>query len=242
VQFATGALAGVEALVRWRHPVLGTIPPDRFIPLAEQSGLINHLTRWVLGEALRQSAVWHERGYDLRIAINLSARSLHSPELIDFVLDRVTAADVAPERLALEITESAVMTDELRAGQMLRRLHDRGVEISIDDFGTGYSSLTNLRRLPVSEIKIDKSFVSSVPEVDEDRIIVSSIIELGHNLGLQVVAEGVETLAAWHTLAGFGCDTGQGYFLSRPLGANDLERFMNDFVAPPRAPAHALHS
>jgi EAL domain-containing protein (putative c-di-GMP-specific phosphodiesterase class I) len=166
------------------------------------------------------------------VAVNLSARNLHSTELIEFVLDKVTAVDFASERLALEVTESAVMTDEARVGEMLERVRERGVEISIDDFGTGYSSLTNLRRLPVSEIKIDKSFVKSVPEVDEDRIIVASIIELGHNLGLQVVAEGVETKAAWEALAAFGCDVAQGYYLSRPLPAVDLERFIAEFVPP----------
>jgi diguanylate cyclase (GGDEF)-like protein len=232
VRFATGELVGVEALVRWIHPKLGQISPDQFIPLAEQTGLINPLTRWVLKEAMRQSYAWQRCGLDLNIAVNLSAKNLQSSDLTEHLGRLLSASGIQPGRLVLEVTESAIMSDEPRAQEILRKLHSQGIEIAIDDFGTGYSSLANLRRLPVSEIKIDKSFVMGMSACNEDRIIVDSIIELGHKLGLHVVAEGVETQHTWKALVDLRCDLAQGYLLSRPLPANDVLQWTRAFVAP----------
>jgi diguanylate cyclase (GGDEF)-like protein len=232
VCLATGALVGVEALVRWTHPQLGPLPPDQFIPLAEQTGLINPLTRWVLKEVMRQSYSWRRLGLDLNIAINLSAKNLQSSEFAEHLARLLSASGASAQKLMLEVTESAIMADEPRARDILCKLHDQGMEIAIDDFGTGYSSFANLRRLPVSEIKIDKSFVIGMDSSNEDRIIVDSIIELGHKLGLHVVAEGVETLSAWTTLGDLRCDHAQGYYLSRPLPANDVLQWTRVFVAP----------
>ncbi|HKP61273.1 MAG TPA: GGDEF domain-containing response regulator [Polyangiales bacterium] len=241
VRFDTGELVGVEALVRWLHPKLGQISPDQFIPLAEKTGLINPLTRWVLKEAMRQSYAWQRSGLDLNIAVNLSAKNLQSSDLTEHLGRLLSASGIHPERLVLEVTESAIMSDEPRAQEILRKLHAQGIEIAIDDFGTGYSSFANLRRLPVSEIKIDKSFVMGMSASNEDRIIVDSIIELGHKLGLHVVAEGVETHSTWTALGDLHCDLAQGYFLSRPLPANDVLQWTRAFVGP-RADRAGSHS
>lgn len=232
VCLATRRLIGVEALVRWTHPKLGNLLPDQFIPLAEQTGLINPLTRWVLEEAMHQSHAWQGLGLHLNIAVNLSAKNLHTTELSDHLARLLSSSGLSAETLMFEVTESAVMSDESRAQDTLHRLHEQGVEIAIDDFGTGYSSFANLRRLPVSEIKIDKSFVMSMAHSSDDRIIVDSIIELGHKLGLHVVAEGVETLCAWHMLGDLRCDHAQGYYLSRPLAAVDVLAWTRGFVPP----------
>ena len=241
VRFDTGELVGFEALVRWLHPKLGQISPDQFIPLAEKTGLINPLTRWVLKEAMRQSYAWHRSGLDLNVAVNLSAKNLQSSDLTEHLGRLLSASGIQPERLVLEVTESAIMSDEPRAQEILRKLHAQGIEIAIDDFGTGYSSFANLRRLPVSEIKIDKSFVMGMSACNEDRIIVDSIIELGHKLGLHVVAEGVETHSTWTALVDLHCDLAQGYFLSRPLPANDVLQWTRAFVGPrsDRAGSHS---
>ena len=232
VRFDTGELVGVEALVRWIHPKLGQISPDQFIPLAEKTGLINPLTRWVLKEAMRQSYAWQRAGLQLSISVNLSAKNLQSSDLTEQLGRLLSASGVDAQHLVLEVTESAIMSDEPRAQDILRKLHAQGIEIAIDDFGTGYSSFANLRRLPVSEIKIDKSFVMGMSACNEDRIIVDSIIELGHKLGLHVVAEGVETQSTWKALVDLRCDLAQGYFLSRPLPANDVLQWTRGFVAP----------
>jgi diguanylate cyclase (GGDEF)-like protein len=233
VDFSTGIVSGFEALVRWTHPKHGPVSPEVFVPLAEQSGLINPLTRWVLREALRQAGTWQRDGIDAAIAVNLSAKNLQNDDLAEQLDRLLIESDVPPDRLVLEVTESAIMTDHTRAREILEQLHARGVEIAIDDFGTGYSSFANLRRLPVSEIKIDKSFVQSMGSCPEDRVIVDSVIGLGHKLGLNVVAEGVENQAAWQTLANLRCDIAQGYFLSRPLPADKLTDWTRNFVAPP---------
>jgi diguanylate cyclase len=232
VSFATGRLVGVEALVRWTHPKLGFLPPDRFIPLAEQTGLINPLTRWVLKEALRQAYVWQHEGLDLHVAVNLSGKNMQTLELTENLGSLVVESGIDAQKLVLEVTESAIMTDESRTADILRKLRAQGVSIAIDDFGTGYSSFANLRRLPVSEIKIDKSFVIGMCSSNEDRIIVDSIVELGHKLGLHVVAEGVEDLTAWRALEALHCDLAQGYYLSRPLPPDDLLGWAHAFVAP----------
>ncbi len=232
VCFATGRLLGVEALVRWTHPKLGFLPPDRFIPLAEQTGLINPLTRWVLTDAMRQACAWERAGLDVHVAVNLSVKNMQTLELSENLAQLISASGIDAQKLVLEVTESAIMTDESRAQDILRKLRAQGVSIAIDDFGTGYSSFANLRRLPVSEIKIDKSFVMGMCSSNEDKIIVDSIVELGHKLGMHVVAEGVETLEIWRMLEALGCDLAQGYYLSRPLPPDDLLAWIRNFVPP----------
>jgi EAL domain-containing protein (putative c-di-GMP-specific phosphodiesterase class I) len=223
----TGEIQGVEALVRWQHPTLGLLPPSEFIPVAEHTGLIKPLTTWVLATALRQCRIWldeaHSRGWnELSMAINLSTRSLLDdgfPEEVKAALDHW---DVPAHLLELEVTESAIMTDPLRARRLLTELAELGVRIAIDDFGTGYSSLAYLKDLPVNQLKIDQSFVQHMHEDMNDAIIVRSVVDLGHNLGLQTVAEGVEDHATWDQLAQLGCDDAQGYFLARPMPPDEL--------------------
>jgi len=211
--------AGVEALARWRHPEHGDIAPDEFIGLAEHSGLIRPLTRWVMETALRQCAEWRRLGIDLPLSINLSARNLLDDALPKTLSDLLATHGLPRGTVTLEITESVIMEDPVRAQEVLTELHELGVTISIDDFGTGYSSLGYLRKLPAEELKIDRSFVEEMDRRPEDRKIVRSTIELAHNLGLRVVAEGVQSGQVWEELKRLGCDVGQGYFFSRPLVA-----------------------
>jgi EAL domain-containing protein (putative c-di-GMP-specific phosphodiesterase class I) len=222
----TGCTEQVEALVRWPHPERGFVLPSEFILLAEQTGLIEPLTRWVLKEALRQCKVWHETGLDIRVAVNLSARNLLHPDLPRLVARLLGTHAVQPAWLELEITESAVMTDPARALQTLTRLHEMGLRISIDDFGAGYSSLGYLKRLPVDTIKIDKSFVLDMLHDESAATIVRSTIRLGHELGLQMVTEGVENQETWEVLVDMGCDLAQGHYLSRPLPAQDCSAWL----------------
>ena len=219
----TGSVDHVEALVRWKHPERGLIPPDQFIPLAEQTGLIKPLTLWVIEEALQQCKRWSRQGLDMTVAVNLSARSLHDPQLVDTIRDRLRAHGLKPSSLGVELTESAVMADPVRAMDTLSRLRRMGIQIAIDDFGTGYSSLGYLKRLPVDEIKIDKSFVMDMALNHDDAVIVRSVLDLGHNLGLKVVAEGVENQRILDVLVSMGCDLAQGYHVCHPLHA---EAFM----------------
>ena len=212
-----GRVIAAEALVRWQHPVRGLVPPDAFIPFAEQTGFVRQLTLWMFDEAARQWADLQQPGLPLRMSINLSTRDLLDldfPARLDALLDK---HQVAPEGFCLEITESAIMDDPLRAEGTLKRLSDRGFKLSIDDFGTGYSSLAYLKRLPVDELKIDKSFVMGMERDPDDAKIVRSTIDLAHNMGLSVVAEGVENAAVWNLLREQNCDEAQGYYMSRPL-------------------------
>jgi len=218
----SGRIDGVEALVRWNHPVHGWILPDQIIPLAESAGLIKTLTLRVLGQALHQTAVWHEAGLDLRVAVNLSAQSLHDVHLAGEILEMPQKYGCAPEWLELEITENAVMADAEQALAMLGRLHELGIVLSVDDFGTGYSSLSYLKNLPVDTIKIDRSFVMHMTENASDLSIVRSIVDLGHNLGMKVVAEGVENSEALRVLKAMGCDLAQGYHVSKPMPSTDV--------------------
>ncbi|MBB6340344.1 diguanylate cyclase (GGDEF)-like protein [Pseudomonas fluvialis] len=212
-------LLGVECLVRWIHPQHGFVAPDDFIPLAEQTGNVCALTRWVLRTALAQNRAWHDQGLPLKTAVNISALDLADPGFADFITDALAEYQVVPETLVVEITESAVMADPGLAMQQLDSLRRLGVRLSIDDYGTGYSSMAQLKRLPVHELKIDKSFIQDLPGNPDDEIIVRSTIELGHNMGLQVVAEGVESLEILEQLDRLGCDIAQGYLLSKPLPA-----------------------
>jgi diguanylate cyclase (GGDEF)-like protein len=224
----SGRVSGVEALVRWRHPQRGMIPPDHFISVAEQSGLIRRLTHWVLHQAICQLGEWNRAGLRLTISVNLSMQDLHDPELPGTIAVMLAAENVPPDDLKVEITEGTIMADPPRALEVLAQLRALGLEIAIDDFGTGYSSMTYLKRLPVDELKIDKSFIKSVASDPSDLAIVRSTIELGHNLGLRVVAEGVEDQACWEQLARLGCDQAQGYHMSRPLALPEFENWLLD--------------
>jgi diguanylate cyclase (GGDEF)-like protein len=217
-----GEISGVEALVRWSHPTRGLIPPDEFIPLAQKTGVIVPLTFFVLNEAVRQSRTWQLEGLDLCVGVNLSARNLLDVHLPDTVGELLARWEVPPSLLELEITESTILADPIRAMHVLSRLSGMGVRLAIDDFGTGYSSLSYLKRLPVDALKIDKSFIQGMEADENDAVIVKSTIDLGRNLGLRVVAEGVETKEAWRQLLVLGCDVAQGYYLSRPVPAAEL--------------------
>ncbi len=221
-RLGSGEVSGVEALARWRHPTLGDIPPDEFIPVAERSGLIGPLTTRVLDATLAGWAQWRAAGHDLGIAVNLSARSLHDPDLVEEVGRLLRRHGVPASRLTLEVTESAVMADPTRAVALLHQLRDLGVRLSVDDFGTGYSSLSYLKRLPVHEVKIDRSFVTSLGSDAEDLPIVRAIVDLGRHMGLEVVAEGVEDASTMELLDSIGCDLAQGWHLGRPMPLDGL--------------------
>jgi diguanylate cyclase len=217
ISISTGEVIGAEALVRWQHPTRGLVYPDAFIPVAEHTGLIGPLTQYVLALAVTQARTWLDAGQPLPIAVNLSARNLLDDRLPDQIAALLTENRVPASLLKLEVTESAIMTDPGRAGRLLRRLANLGIAISIDDFGAGYTSLGQLKTLPVTELKVDRSFVTTMTEDPSDDLIVHSVVDLGHNLGLTIVAEGVETPGALSRLAGFGCDVAQGYHWSRPI-------------------------
>lgn len=226
IELASGRVGGVEALVRWRHPTRGLVPPDEFMPYAEQTGFIRVITRWMLAVTLRQCGRWAADGIPLQVAVNISARDLMSRDLPQLVNDLLNNHRVPPELVCLEITESSFMEDPEHALATLRALHGLGVRLAIDDFGTGFSSLAYLKRLPVDELKIDRAFVMGMADDRDDRMIVRSTIELAHNLGLKVVAEGVETDACLDELRALGCDLAQGYLFSGPLRRSKLETWL----------------
>lgn len=220
---AAGAdIRGVEALVRWRHPHLGRLSPDRFIPLADESGLIGEVGAWVLGEAARQGRLWADQGLDLRVSVNVSAVQFSQPRLLETVSSALHDSGLAPAQLVLEITESSLMNDVESAVGMLRALKNMGVRVAVDDFGTGYSSLSYLKRLPIDIIKIDKSFVRDLGGDSRDVAIVRAIIALAGSLGMSTVAEGVESAAQADVLRAAGCDFFQGFHFSRPCAAEAL--------------------
>jgi diguanylate cyclase (GGDEF)-like protein len=224
---------GAEALVRWEHPELGLLPPSDFMPIVEQTGLIGPLTRQVLARAVAQCASWRRAGHELTVSVNLSVRNLLDPELPGLIADLLSIYRLTPEALQLEITESMLMSDPERSMITLVGLSKLGVGLSVDDYGTGYSSLANLRRLPIDELKIDRSFVSPMLSDESDLIIVRSTINLGHDLGLKVVAEGVEDEATLHRLEGLGCDFAQGYHFSKPLPAAAFNHWIGLSIDPP---------
>jgi len=227
VSLAGEHVSSVEALVRWRHPKRGLVPPADFIPFAEQTGYIGEITRWVLGRAIEQCGRWQVEGSRVRMCVNVSARDLRQgDELVQFVSARLAAAQLAAGMLCLEITESALMEDPAMAQATLRMLRELGVATSIDDYGTGYSSLAYIKQLAVNELKIDRGFVAGMEADGRNAAIVRSTIELGHNLGLTVVAEGVETEHELAELRRFGCDAAQGYLFARPMSAAALERWL----------------
>lgn len=234
----SGLVTRVEALVRWKHPHIGMISPADFIPLAERTGLVKPLTDWVLDHALHQIQEWQQRGIPMHVAVNLSTRSLQEPFLAEKVQEVLTRYKIEPRCLKLEITESSILADPPQILAILYLLQSLGVRLSIDDFGTGYSSLVHLRNLPVDEIKVDQSFVKGMLSNDADAAIVRATIDLAHNLGHQVAAEGVEDAATFRRLRELGCDLAQGYFLSPPLPAKELEEWLEktrwglDFILP----------
>jgi len=221
-----GKVIGAEALVRWNHPVHGFVSPEEFIPLAETTGGIHSLTSFVLREALQQCRRWQDANHNIGVAVNLAVRNLRDGGLPDEIAALLAETGIAARNLTLEITESSIMRDTKRSTRILDELSELGVELAIDDFGTGYSSLSYLQQLPVHEIKIDKSFVLSLATSPNDATIVRSIIELGHNLNLGVVAEGVENGPTWDRLRAMQCDTLQGYFLSRPMPADQMMEWL----------------
>jgi len=232
VELATGNVVGAEALVRWVHPEKGFIGPDNFIPFAETTGFIRMLTSWMLGKTAILCAELQKKGISLKFSVNLSTRDLLDQDLPAHFADILTRNQLSPSSMCLEITESAIMDDPIRAQLTLERLHGMGVELAIDDFGTGYSSLAYLKRLPVDELKIDKSFVMNMEHDADDAKIVKSTIDLGHNLGLRVVAEGLETLAVWNLLKQMGCDQAQGYYMSKPMPGDRLIEWLEHWKAP----------
>jgi len=220
-------LLGVEALVRWDHPREGMIPPDHFISLAEETGLIKPLTDWVLRSAMCQSTRWRRNNLRLPVSVNLSARNLYDRHLVEKIEHMLYVCDTDVSLINLELTESALMTNPDKSLETLRKLHKRGFSLFIDDFGTGYSSLSYLQKMAVSVLKIDKSFVQAMLSTPESLTIVSSTITMAHDLGLKVIAEGVETQAEWIRLQELGCDAAQGYYITRPLPVDEFEAWLD---------------
>ena len=224
----SGLIVGVEALVRWQHPERGFIPPNEFIPIAEQTGLIKPLSQYVVASALRQCGEWRAAGFDLHVAVNLTIPDLLDLELPDRIGELLAETGVRPGQLELEVTETTILADPFRVRQVLNRLNEMGLRLAIDDFGTGYSSLAYLKNLPVHTIKIDRSFVMGMCEDASDATIVRSTIDLGRNLGLGVVAEGIESQEVWDALRADGCTLAQGYFISRPASAEYLKPILEE--------------
>lgn len=225
VDMATATPCSAEALLRWNHPDLGVIPPSEFITLAEHTGFIREITDFVLAESLEQLRIWRARGHDLSVAVNLSPQVLHDVAMMRRIVRTITDTGLPPASVVLELTETAVMSDPGHSAQLLREVADAGIRLSIDDFGTGYSALSYLSRLPVSEVKIDRSFVTHIDGNEANRHIVTAITQLAHNLGMTVVAEGIERVAEWQALAAVGCHVAQGFLIGRavpPSEAADL--------------------
>ncbi|HVL76349.1 MAG TPA: EAL domain-containing protein [Noviherbaspirillum sp.] len=227
VSLRTGRLVGLEALLRWNNGELGQVPPQEFIPVAEESGLIVPIGRWVLRQACAQIAAWRDGGLgNVQVAVNLSARQTRDPHLMQDILDALRDHKVAPRQLELEITESVLMDNVLANVALLHRLQTEGIRLSIDDFGTGYSSMAYLKRFPVEQVKIDRTFVRDVPGDRDDEAITSAIIAMAHNLGLSVVAEGVENEQQLLFLRNAGCDTMQGYYFAKPMPPEQVAEFL----------------
>jgi diguanylate cyclase (GGDEF)-like protein/PAS domain S-box-containing protein len=242
IDLSTGRLIGLEALLRWQHPTRGLVPPSTFVPIAERSGLILKIDRWVLREACAQAKRWLDEGLNAgRVAVNLSALQLARPDLVDQLAATLAETQLAPDQLEIEITESVLLTDTDAVAQTLAAVHRMGVRLAVDDFGTGYSSLTYLRRFPVQKVKIDQSFVRNLNTDADNASIARAIISLGHSLGLQVVAEGVETREQINYLRNAGCDQAQGYFIAKPMSAAACGTFLVSAQHPGRAVAGERH-
>jgi len=228
IDLNTRCVVGVEALIRWQHPQRGLVEPDDFIPLAERLGLINPITDWVITEALKQCRQWRLEGHALRVAVNMAGRSFQQLDLIDKLQMLICSIGVLPECLEVEITENVLMADIERGAQVLRQLNEAGITITIDDYGTGYSSLAYLKILPLHTLKIDKSFVREMVRDENDAVIVRSTVDLAHNLGYRVVAEGVEDKDTCDLLDILGCDSIQGYYSGRPMDSDHISKWFND--------------
>jgi len=224
----SGLMTRAEVLMRWNHRKRGQLPPSLFVPIAERTGLIKSMTNWLLDQAMEQCRKWQDAGAPVHVAINISAKSLLDQALPGQVSSMLAKWDIDPRFLKIEITESSIMADPAHALAILSMLQSMGVRLSVDDFGTGYSSLTHLRELPIDEIKIDKSFVGGMNTSDADASIVRTVIDLAHNLGKQVCAEGVEDRQTWMRLREMGCDLAQGFWIARPMAAADLMRWLVD--------------
>jgi diguanylate cyclase (GGDEF)-like protein len=226
IDLDAGTIIGVEALLRWQHPEEGVIFPDVFIPLAEQAGLMSPVTRWVIKAAVAQAVAWRSQAINLSIAVNLSAQNLMDKDLPAYVHELLHESGIGSDTLVFEITESAIMADLAAAMDTITRLHALGIRLAIDDFGTGYSSLYYLKKLPVDELKIDRSFVMQMRDDTDDKMIVHSTIDLAHNLGLTVTAEGVEDGETYDLLRALGCNAAQGYYIARPMAAAQLPQWL----------------
>ena len=229
VELKSGKITGMEALLRWKHPRLGFIPPDQFIPIAEETGLIHSIGIWVLKAACKQTHEWHQSGFrNLSIAVNLSGKQLNQSDIIDNIIESLEETCLPPQFLDLEITEGVFMQNAQETLAFLQRLKEIGVLISIDDFGTGYSSFSYLKRFPIGNLKIDRSFISELPENADDTAIVKAIIAMATTLKLKVVAEGVETADQLEFLRDLDCNEIQGYFISRPLPAEEMTKYLSE--------------
>jgi len=219
-------IVGMEALVRWIHPEKGMIPPDLFIPMAEETGIIHPFTDWLLNEVSKQMGKWQDKGIELIVAINLAPRNLLEADLPERLQHAITRWNIKPSNFMMEITERGLVTDPQRTRETLERIHALGMPVSIDDFGTGYSSLTYLKDFPISELKIDKSFITAMGENANSLTIVQTVVQMSHFLGIEVIAEGVEFAQEWKRLEFMGCDKAQGYFMAKPMPADALEHWM----------------
>jgi diguanylate cyclase len=238
IAIETGEVVGVEALLRWRHPRHGMVDPEELIRVAEQSAVMRLLTRRVVDDVVEQVAKWSAAGINLRAALNVSVRDLHDGEIADQIADLLARYALPADRLQLEITEGALMADPRRVLATIARLDKIGVAIALDDFGTGYSSMQHLRRLPLAEVKVDRSFVLGMSTDADDAAIVRSVIELAGALGLRVVAEGVEDERTWRLLHAAGCHVAQGWFYARPMPADELVTWLGRYRAiNPNGPA-----
>jgi diguanylate cyclase (GGDEF)-like protein len=226
LELATGRVTGVEALMRWQHPTLGMVSPAQFIPIAEDTGLIEAMGQWALEVACRDALRWAQEGNPVQVSVNLSPRQLNRPRLVEEVAQVLAQSGLAPSQLELEITESGVMRNPTRAAAQLRELRELGVSLAIDDFGTGYSSLSYLQRFPLGTLKIDRSFIKDLPGDDDAAALTAGIIGLAQRLRMKVVAEGVETLEQLGFLRTHHCDQIQGFFLSKPITAAEMSRFL----------------
>jgi EAL domain-containing protein (putative c-di-GMP-specific phosphodiesterase class I) len=232
VDLRTGAITGVEALVRWQHPDLGMVPPAQFIPLAEETGLIVPIGKWVLQTACTQNVAWQRQGLPpVRMAVNLSARQFADEDLLEDIAAVLESTGLRPELLEVELTESMVIQNTERAGRVLGELKKMGVRLAIDDFGVGYSSLTHLKRFPIDTLKVDRSFIRDLPEDPEDKAITEAIIAMGKSLNLTVVAEGVETQEQQSFLQDHACDEMQGFLFSKPIAAEAFAELLRGRVA-----------
>jgi diguanylate cyclase (GGDEF)-like protein len=239
VNLATEQVVGVEALLRWQHPTRGVIEPDGFIPIAEASGMIAPIGRWVLAEVCAQGAAWRAKGFAIGLSVNITARQFERAEFLDEVRDALAESGLEPASLTLEITEATMVRRPANTGRLLAALRELGVSIAVDDFGTGYSSLGYLRQFPIDAVKIDRSFVSGLTSSSDARALAHTLIQLGKTLGIKTLAEGVEEHGQLHKLRAEGCDLAQGFLFAQPLPPEELERFLQERLASPLPSARA---